>query len=265
MTLTGLLQGKRAIVTGGASGIGEKVVQLFLEQGAGVVIADVNAVKVEALAAALGDDACFCHVDLMDPGQIESVVDEAVSTLGGLDILVNNAGFGAYGRTHLVDPAVWQAVIDVNLNALFHTCRHSLPHLMKQGGSIVNTASVSGTRADYGFHAYAAAKGGVINYTRNLALDYALDNIRVNAVSPGFIETPLTTLMSSTPEIVEAYAEHIPMGRAGQPGEVANAILFLASDLASYITGQELCADGGITAWNGQPRFTRILGDITVP
>ena len=161
MTLSGLLQGKRAIVTGGASGIGQKAVQLFLEQGARVVIADVNAEKGEALAAALGD------------------------------------------------------------NAYFYTC--------------------------------------------NLALHYALDNIRVNAVSPGFIETPLTTLMSSTPEIVEAYAEHIPMGRPGQPGEVANAILFLASDLASYITGQELCADGGITAWNGQPRFTRILGDITVP
>jgi meso-butanediol dehydrogenase/(S,S)-butanediol dehydrogenase/diacetyl reductase len=165
----------------------------------------------------------------------------------------------------LVDPAVWQNVIDVNLNALFHTCRHALPHLMKQGGSIINIASVSGTRADYGFNAYAAAKGGVLNYTRNLALDYALDNIRVNAVSPGLIETPLTVPLRGHPDALQAYMDNIPMSRAGQPVEVAKVMLFLASDLASYVTGQEIAVDGGVTAWNGQPRFTRIFGDVTIP
>jgi meso-butanediol dehydrogenase/(S,S)-butanediol dehydrogenase/diacetyl reductase len=260
-----MLTDKKAIITGGASGIGEQTVRLFLEQGASVVIADVNVEKGEALADELGDGVHFCSVDLSDADQIEAMVGQAVETLGGLDILVNNAGFGGYGRTHLVDPAFWQLVMDVNLNALFHTCRHCIPHMMEKGGSIVNTASVSGTRADYGFNAYSAAKGGVLNYTRNLALDYAEDNIRANAVSPGFILTPLTGVMQGNPEIMQTYLDTIPMGRAGQPEEIAQVILFLASDLASFVTGQELAVDGGVTAWNGQPRFTRILGDITIP
>jgi meso-butanediol dehydrogenase/(S,S)-butanediol dehydrogenase/diacetyl reductase len=260
-----ILANKRAIITGGASGIGQQAVRLFLAEGAKVVIADMNAENGKALAAELGNNVHFCNVDLARPEQIETMIDQAVAFLGGLDILVNNAGYGTFGRTHLVDPAVWQNVIDVNLNALFHTCRHALPHLMQQGGSIVNTASVSGTRADYGFNAYAAAKGGVINYTRNLALDYALDNIRVNAVSPGLIETPLTGPLRGNPDSLQAYMDNIPMSRAGQPEEVAKVILFLASDLASYVTGQELAVDGGVTAWNGQPRFTRIFGDITIP
>jgi meso-butanediol dehydrogenase/(S,S)-butanediol dehydrogenase/diacetyl reductase len=141
-----------------------------------------------------------------------------------------------------------------------------VPHLMKQGGgSIINTASISGTRADYGFNAYAAAKGGVLNYTRNLALDYALDGIRVNAISPGLIETPLTGPLRGHPDSLQAYMDNIPMSRAGQPEEIAKVMLFLASDLASYVTGQEIAVDGGVTAWNGQPRFTRIFGDVTIP
>jgi len=260
-----MLENKRAIVTGGASGIGAATVRLFLAEGAKVVIADMNAEKGEALAAELGDKVHFCAVDLARPEQIEAMIGQAVEFLGGLDILVNNAGYGTFGRTHLVDPKVWHNVIDVNLNALFHTCRHALPHLMKQGGSIINTASVSGTRADYGFNAYAAAKGGVINYTRNLALDYALDNIRVNAISPGLIETPLTGPLMGHPDSLQSYMDNIPMSRAGQPEEIAKVMLFLASDLASYVTGQEIAVDGGTTAWNGQPRFTRIFGDVTIP
>lgn len=261
----GFLDNKKAIVTGGASGIGEQTVRLFLEEGASVVIADVNEEKGEALSAELGEKVHFCKVDLSDSAQIEPMVEQALECLGGLDILINNAGFGGYGRTHLVDPAFWQAVVEVNLNAVFHMCRHCLPHLMKQGGSIVNTASVSGTRADYGFNAYAAAKGGLINYSRNLALDYALDNIRVNVVSPGFIYTPLTQVLKDNPEVHQAYLDNIPMGRAGKPEEIAKVMLFLVSDLASYVNGQEIAVDGGVTAWNGQPRFTRLLGDITIP
>ncbi|WP_372866272.1 SDR family NAD(P)-dependent oxidoreductase [Pseudomonas sp.] len=260
----GLLNNKRAIVTGGASGIGEQAVRLFLEQGARVVIADMNAERGQALADELGDDAIFCEVNLTEPGQIEAMINQAVQALGGLDILVNNAGYGIYGRTHLIDPVDWYKIIEVNLNALFHTCRHALPHLMKQGGSIINTASVSGTRADYGFNAYAAAKGGVLNYTRNLALDYAEDGIRVNAISPGLIETPLTTPLRGHPGALEEYLHNIPMARAGQPIEIAKVMLFLASDMASYVTGQEIAVDGGVTAWNGQPRFSRHFGDTVI-
>lgn len=260
----GLLNNKRAIVTGGASGIGEQAVRLFLEQGARVVIADMNAERGQALADELGDDAIFCEVNLTEPAQIEAMINQAVQALGGLDILVNNAGYGIYGRTHLIDPVDWYKIIEVNLNALFHTCRHALPHLMKQGGSIINTASVSGTRADYGFNAYAAAKGGVLNYTRNLALDYAEDGIRVNAISPGLIETPLTTPLRGHPGALEEYLHNIPMARAGQPIEIAKVMLFLASDMASYVTGQEIAVDGGVTAWNGQPRFSRHFGDTVI-
>lgn len=261
----GLINNKKAIITGGASGIGEQASRLFIEHGAQVVIADLNAERGEALAAELGERAFFCPVDVSDAAQIETMVAEATRLLGGLDILINNAGIGTYGRTHLADPAVWHRVIDVNLNALFHTCRHALPHLMKQGGSIINTASISGTRADYGFHAYAASKGGVINYTRNLALDYATDGIRVNAICPGLIETPLATPLFGHPGVMEEYLNNIPMQRAGQPEEIAKVMLFLASDLASYVTGQEIGVDGGVSAWTGQPRFPNHFGDVVIP
>src|SRR3990167_3852562 len=260
----GLLNNKKVIITGGASGIGEQAVRLFIEQGAQVVIADMNVERGQALADELGQNAGFCHVDLSQPQQIEAMVQQAVEFLGGLDVLINNAGYGIYGRTHLIDPADWYKIIEVNLNALFQTCRHALPHLMKQGGSIINTASVSGTRADYGFNAYAAAKGGVLNYTRNLALDYATDGIRVNAISPGLIETPLTTPLRGHPVALAEYLHNIPMARAGQPDEIAKVMLFLASDLAPYVTGQEIAVDGGVTAWNGQPRFPHHFGDTII-
>lgn len=260
----GLLNNKKVIITGGASGIGEQAVRLFIEQGARVIIADMNVERGQALADELGQNAGFCQVDLSQPQQIEAMVQQAVEFLGGLDVLINNAGYGIYGRTHLIDPADWYKIIEVNLNALFQTCRHALPHLMKQGGSIINTASVSGTRADYGFNAYAAAKGGVLNYTRNLALDYATDGIRVNAISPGLIETPLTTPLRGHPGALAEYLHNIPMARAGQPDEIAKVMLFLASDLASYVTGQEIAVDGGVTAWNGQPRFPHHFGDTII-
>ncbi|MGV9711163.1 SDR family NAD(P)-dependent oxidoreductase [Gordonia sp. NPDC003424] len=260
----GMLENKKAIVTGGANGIGEQTVRLFLEEGASVVIADMNAERGKQLADELGSKAAFVEVDLSAQEQIGPMIEQAVGFLGGLDILVNNAGFGIFGRTHLIDPEDWYRIIEVNLNALFHTCRHAVPHMMEQGGSIINTASVSGTRADYGFNAYAAAKGGVINYTRNLALDYALDNIRVNCISPGLIETQLTGPLRGHPDAFQSYMDNIPMSRVGSPKEIANVMLFLASDLASYVTGQEIPVDGGVTAWNGQPRFLKHFGDTVV-
>lgn len=261
----GLLNNKKAIITGGASGIGEQAVRLFVEHGARVVIADMNAERGQALASELGANVAFQQVDLSQPEQIERMVKQSVEFLGGLDTLVNNAGYGIYGRTHLIDPADWYKVIEVNLNALFQTCRHAVPHMMKAGnGSIINTASISGTRADFGFNAYAAAKGGVINYTRSLALDYAEDGIRVNAISPGLIETPLTTPLRGHPGALAEYLHNIPMSRAGQPIEVAKVMLFLASDLASFVTGQEIGVDGGAAAWNGQPRFPRHFGDTVI-
>lgn len=260
-----MLQNKKVIITGGASGIGEQAVRLFQKNGAKVVIADMNEDNGTALANELGEGVSFIKVDLSIPEEIEQMIASAVETLGGLDTLINNAGFGTYGRTHLIEPETWYKVMEVNLNALFHTCRHAIPHLMETGGNIINTASVSGTRADYGFNAYAAAKGGVINYTRNLALDYATDNIRVNSISPGLIKTPLTGPLTGQPEAYREYMHNIPMARAGEPQEIAKVMLFLASDLASFVTGQNICVDGGASAWNGQPRFTEIFGDVTIP
>ncbi|SDW97906.1 SDR family NAD(P)-dependent oxidoreductase [Marinobacter mobilis] len=260
-----MLQNKKAIITGGASGIGAQAVRLFQANGADVVIADMNEDSGLALASELGAGVSFVKVDLSVPDDIENMIASAIEILGGLDILVNNAGFGTYGRTHIIEPETWYKVMEVNLNALFHTCRHALPHMMKSGGSIINTASVSGTRADYGFNAYAAAKGGVINYTRNLALDYALDNIRVNSISPGLIKTPLTGPLTGHPDAYEQYLHNIPMSRAGEPEEIAKVMLFLASDLASYVNGQNINVDGGVTGWNGQPRFTKLFGDVTIP
>jgi meso-butanediol dehydrogenase/(S,S)-butanediol dehydrogenase/diacetyl reductase len=175
-------------------------------------------------------------------------------------VVFNNAGIGAYGRTPDLDPELWKRVIEVDLHSVFYGCRAAIPHLRRAGGgAIVNTASISGMGGDYGLAAYNAAKGGVLNYTRTLALDHARDGIRVNAVCPGPIDTPLAGPLLANPTIAREYRERIPMGRVGKAEEVASVVAFLVSDDAAYVTGAAIVVDGGLTAATGQPNFTRVF------
>ncbi|NJR78115.1 SDR family oxidoreductase [Sphingomonas sp. 36D10-4-7] len=253
-------EGKVAIVTGGASGIGAATTRLLAREGARVMVADLDGDRAWALAAEIGGTAHA--LDVADRAAVEALVDAAVAAHGGLDILVNNAGIGSFGRTPDMDPAAWERVIAIDLHAVFYACRAALPHLIAGRGAIVNTASISGLAGDYGFGAYAAAKAGLVNYTRTLALDHARDGVRANALCPGLIDTPLTAGAAAVPGLGERWHDAVPMGRAGTAEEMAAAIAFLASDAASYVTGAVLVADGGMTAWTGQPNLLRAMEGV---
>ena len=252
--------GKAALVTGGASGIGAATARRLAAAGAQVMVADLNVQAGEALAAELGDGAAFFRCDVAEPAQVEAMVKAAATAYGRLDILVNNAGIGSLGETPDLDPATWRQVLAIDLDAVFHACRHAIP-VMRQGGggAIVNTASISGMAGDYGFAAYNAAKAGVINYTRTLAIDHAKDNIRVNALCPGLIDTPLSAGLKAIQGLERHWTGLIPMGRPGKPEEMAAVVFFLLSDEASYMTGSIVVADGGVTAHTGQPQFTKLF------
>jgi meso-butanediol dehydrogenase/(S,S)-butanediol dehydrogenase/diacetyl reductase len=253
------LEGKIAIVTGGASGIGEATVRRFLDEGAEVVIADIRGDAIDALMASLGSDrATGFTVDMMDLGRVEAMIAFAVERHGRLDILVNTAGIGSFGRITDIDLAHWREVLGIDLEAVMWSCRSAIPHLERARGCIVNVASVAGGGGDYGFAAYNAAKAAVINLSRSMALDHA-PHVRVNTVSPGLTRTPLATGLYGNPEIMAAWRDGLPLGRPGEPNEVASAIAFLASDDASYVNGHDLVVDGGGAAHTGMPNFTRIL------
>jgi meso-butanediol dehydrogenase / (S,S)-butanediol dehydrogenase / diacetyl reductase len=255
-------EGKGAIVTGGSSGIGAATVRRLVTEGACVVLSDVN--RNDAQLMELGASAHFIACDVADPDAVESMIRDGHEWLGRqharLDILFNNAGIGSIGETPDLTVEAWRRVIDVDLNAVFYGCRVAIP-LMKAagGGAIINTASISGLFGDYGFSAYNAAKGAVVNYTRTLALDHGKDKIRVNALCPGLIRTGLTTGLELMPDLLEQWQTLIPLARAGTPEEMAAVVLFLASDDASYITGATVVADGGMTTRTGQPNVTRFV------
>ncbi len=254
--------GKVALVTGGGSRIGAAAARRFAAEGARVMLGDINADAGEAVRAELGKAAAFFPVDVRQLEQVEAMTQAAVDRFGRLDVVVNNAGIGAYGKATELDPEAWRAVLEVDLFSIFYGCRAAIPRLRAAGGgAIVNTASISGLGADYGLGAYNAAKGGVVNYTRSVAIDHARENIRVNAVCPGPIDTPLASALTSNPTIMADYQKLIPMGRVGQADEIAAAIAFLASDDARYVTGAMLVVDGGLTAATGQPNFSRLMGD----
>jgi meso-butanediol dehydrogenase/(S,S)-butanediol dehydrogenase/diacetyl reductase len=244
-------QGKFAIVTGSAGGIGAATTRLLVEGGARVLAVDLKAAELEAFAGPFGD-AVVTHVaDMAEAAQVEGMVAAAVERFGALDILVNNAGIGVLAKAADLTLEDWRRVLAVDLDAVFLASKAAVPHLLPRKGCIVNTASISGLAADYGFSAYNVAKAGVVALTRVFALDYAAQGLRVNAVAPGLIRTPLT---SSMPDFsLDAFVRNIPMKRAGQPEEMAQVIAFLASDRASYITGQTIAADGGLMAHTGQP------------
>jgi meso-butanediol dehydrogenase/(S,S)-butanediol dehydrogenase/diacetyl reductase len=247
--------GKIAIVTGGASGIGAAFVRRLHGEGAAVMIADLDAAKGQALADELGSRARFRVVDVSDAGAVNDLVEACVAHFGGLDILFNNAGIGCFGLTPDLPLEEWHRVVAVNLNAVFYGCRAAIPHMRKRGGgAIVNTASASGMAADFGFTAYNATKAAVINYTRSLAIDHAQDNIRANAVCPGPVETPiLMNGVNAFAGLQEEWEAIVPAKRFARPEEIAAVAAFLVSDDASYVTGVSVPVDGGLTAHTGQP------------
>lgn len=247
--------GKVAIVTGGASGIGAAFVRRVHAEGGAVMIADLDADRGAALVAELGDRAAFRTVDVADPDAMVALAGASAAAFGGIDILYNNAGIGCYGLTPDLAIDDWRRVIAVNLDAVFYGCRAVIPHLVARGGgAIVNTASASGLAADYGFTAYNAAKAGVINYTRSLAIDHARDNIRANSVCPGPVDTPiLTNGVDAMPGLRVEWEAIVPSKRFAWPEEIAAVAAFLASDDASGVTGAAIPVDGGLTAHTGQP------------
>lgn len=254
------LTGKRAIVTGGASGIGEATVRRFLDEGATVLAADIRADALNQLAASLPSTALMtAQVDMMDLNAVEALIASGTERLGGLDILVNNAGIGSFGSITDIGFDHWREVMAIDLDAVMWACRHALPHLAQACGCIVNVASVSGSGGDYGFAAYNAAKAAVINLGRAMALDHA-PHVRVNSVSPGLTRTPLATGLTGNAQVMEAWRDALPLGRPAEPREIAAAIAFLASDDASYVNGHDLVVDGGGAAHTGLPNFTRLLG-----
>lgn len=251
--------GKVAVVTGGASGIGAATVRRFVQEGASVMIADLQAEAAEALAVELGDRTAPYALDVTDLSAVEALMAAAVDEFGQLNVVFNNAGISSFGRVDELDVEEWHRVIDVDLNAVFYGCRAAMPHLRASGGgAIVNTASISGLFGDWGLPAYNAAKGAVMNFTRALAADHARDNIRVNAVCPGGVETAMTDSLVQSRRAQEQYQRLVPMARMGLADEIASAVAFLASDDASYVTGHGLVVDGGVTATTGQPNFSAL-------
>jgi len=256
--------GKVVVITGAASGIGAATARRFAIEGATLVLSDVNADAGSGLAEELaksGASTHFVRTDVSDPAQVDALMQAALDRFGALHIVFNNAGIGAFGKAPDLDLDSWQQVIAVDLSAVFYGCRSAIPRLRAAGGGvIINTASISGLFGDYGLLAYNAAKGGVVNLTRTVAIDHAREGIRVNAVCPGPIETPLLSPLLELPAARDQYAQLIPMGRVGRPEEIAAVVAFLASEDASYITGATVVIDGGLTAATGQPSFTRLLG-----
>ncbi|HKW91691.1 MAG TPA: SDR family NAD(P)-dependent oxidoreductase [Methylomirabilota bacterium] len=257
--------GKVALVSGAGSGIGRATALGFGQHGARVVVADIDRAKAEAVAAlieAADGTAIALEADAGSPAGVEAMIGGAVRAFGGLDILHNNA-FGQPtlppGRSRLaftgdIDEAVWTHTIELGLTGVFRATKRAIPELLARGGgAIVNTASISGLFADFAIGAYNAAKAGVINLTRVTAIEYAARGIRVNCVCPGAIDTPLLRPSLAIPGFAETTTAMIPMRRLGRPDEMANVVLFLASDLASYVTGAAVVADGGLTAQTGLP------------
>lgn len=253
---------KVVIVTGAASGIGAATAQRLAEEGARLMLADLDEERLREVAEPLEKGGCkvvYLRTDVAKCEEVERLVERAIAHFGHLDVIVNNAGIASFGHVTEITPEHWRKVMAVDLDSVFFGARAAIPHLAKTKGCIVNTASISGLYGDYGLVAYNTAKGAVVNLTRNLAIDHAPDGIRVNAVCPGGVATPMTAALTADAAVMQQYRELVPMARMARPEEIAAAIAFLASDDASYITGVNLVVDGGITAATGQPNFNRIF------
>lgn len=247
----GRLANKIALVTGAASGIGRATMAKLVAEGAQVVCADIDIEGGQAAVDEIGDAARFVPCDVGDLAQVEAAIAFAVSEFGGLDIVHNNALWSGGGPVHTISPEDWDRSMQVMLTGVFYGCRASLPHLVARGGgSIVNTASVEAFGGEMYASPYSTAKAGVVNFTRNVAIEYGRLGVRANAICPGNIQTPLfDKFLESVPRTREQIADLAAIGRIIQPEEIANVVAFLCSDEASAITGAAIVIDGGLTSF----------------
>jgi NAD(P)-dependent dehydrogenase (short-subunit alcohol dehydrogenase family) len=254
----GQLDGKAAVVTGGASGIGAATARLFVAEGARVVIADVLDDAGERLAAELRDSCVYVRTDVSDEAQVSRAIATAAQRFGGLDCVFNNAGFGGVeGRIEDTDAAALRRTIDVLFSGVVYGMKHAAPVMKARGGgSIVNTASVAGLQAGNGPHVYSALKAAVIQLTRSVATELGESGVRVNCVCPGAIVTPIfarhlglsqTEVEERTPILNQVFSALQPIARPGQPEDIARAVLWLSSDASSFVNGHALVVDGGLT------------------
>jgi len=253
----GALDGKAAIITGAATGIGRATAMLFARAGARITLADLRKDELEKTVAAVGaagGDASAVVADLARPDDCEKAVAAALAAAGRLDVVFNNAGVGTMvvgGTVETIDLDKWDLALDVNVRAMYLVSRAALPALRRAGGgSIINTSSVSAFRGSAGrpSHAYSASKGAVLALTRAMAASYGRDRVRVNAICPGTIRTRLTADIIERVEREAAEGRQIPLGRVGEPEDIARCALFLASDDSSWISGTEIVVDGGALA-----------------
>jgi NAD(P)-dependent dehydrogenase (short-subunit alcohol dehydrogenase family) len=250
------LRGKVAVVTGAGSGIGRASALLFAKEGAKVVVADVNeegGAETVRQIGEHGEHARFVRVDVARSAEVDSLMAAAAQTFGGIDVVFNNAGIGVFKGVAETTDEEWLRVIGVNLSGVFFGIRAAVPHLRRRGGgSIINTASVHSVATGADIAAYAASKGGVLALTRAAALDLAKDKIRVNCILPGAVDTPLhwanLAAVGDPEEEARKVRQSEPVGRQGQPDEIAQCALFLASDASSFATGAPFIVDGGLLA-----------------
>jgi 3alpha(or 20beta)-hydroxysteroid dehydrogenase len=259
--MSGRVDGKVALITGAARGIGAATARLFIEQGARVLLTDVIDDEGEALALQLGENAAYCHLDVADEAAWQKAIGFAEAAFGPVSVLVNNAGILRAIALPVMSLEDYQSVIDINQTGVFLGIKRIVPSMMKAGGgSIVNTSSIDGFQGSPALTAYVAAKFAVRGMTRVAALELAASGIRVNTVCPGATRTRMMDCPDIAGIDLEAMSSRMtPMGRMGEPPEVANATLFLASDESSYVTGTDITVDGGALAGVGVEMFSQVI------
>jgi NAD(P)-dependent dehydrogenase (short-subunit alcohol dehydrogenase family) len=249
------LTGRVAVVTGGGRGIGLAITETLAGAGAAVAIAELSGLAGERAAAAIqdaGGEGMAIETDVRDPRSVEAMVEQVIQRFGRIDILVNNAGIARNTPAESTPDAEWREILEVNLNGVFWCCRSVGARMLARGsGAIVSLASMSGSIVNkpQPQAAYNASKAAVIMLTKSLAAEWAARGVRVNCVSPGYVETEMTRPGLTRPDWHSTWVEMTPLGRVGQPLEIARAVWFLASDAASFATGSDLIVDGGYTAW----------------
>ena len=255
MAMTERFAEKTVLVTGAGSGIGAATIRRFAAEGASVVLVDQSEDRLRGIAHTLDARRTLTiTADVSDLQSVEQFVKQALDRFGQLDVLVNNAGVVATGSVSDTPVEEWRRIMATDLDAVFYCTRTVVPHLIATKGCIINVSSVSGLGGDWSMSFYNAAKGAVTNFTRALAMDLGEKGVRVNAVNPTFTRTAMTEDMQQDPDTVGKFRDRIPLGRPGEPEDVADVIAFLASNDARFVTGVNLPVDGGLSASNGQPR-----------